>query len=209
MFKYFIAILIMSPFLPDALHAQQGSAARAAGDDAYGWLEDVSGEKQLAWARERNAETAKELAETADFAQLKADLLKILDSKERIPYVSKRGELFYNFWRDDKNPRGLWRRTTLEEYRKADPKWELLLDLDALAKAENENWVWAGAQALKAGGYRHYLISLSRGGADAEVVREFDMQTRSFVTDGFQLPEALDKKLASRARVGERGQQPA
>lgn len=190
MLKYFIAILIMSPFLPGDLHAQQASPAQAAGDDAYSWLEEVSGDKQLAWARARNAETAKELAETADFVQLKADLLKILDSKERIPYVSKRGKFFYNFWRDDKNPRGLWRRTTLAEYRKADPKWELLLDLDALAKAEGENWVWAGAEALKAGGYRHCLLSLSRGGADAGLVREFDLQTRSFVKDGFQLPEA-------------------
>ncbi|MDD2805568.1 MAG: hypothetical protein PHV33_08440 [Elusimicrobiales bacterium] len=174
--------------MPEKLPAQQQPAAP--GEDAYRWLEDVSGEKALTWARARNAETMKELAETTDFLRLRADLLKILDSRERIPYVAKRGEFFYNFWRDEKNPRGLWRRTTLEEYRKADPKWELLLDLDALAKEEKENWVWGGAHGLKAGGYRHYLISLSRGGADAEVVREFDLQTRTFVKDGFNLPEA-------------------
>ncbi|HOI45581.1 MAG TPA: prolyl oligopeptidase family serine peptidase, partial [Candidatus Aminicenantes bacterium] len=89
-----------------------------------------------------------------------------------------------------RTPRGVWRRATLEEYRKAEPKWDVLLDLDALSAAEKENWVWHGAQILKAGGYRHVLIKLSRGGADANVVREFDLESRSFVKDGFEIPEA-------------------
>lgn len=159
-------------------------------EDPYLWLEDVTGEKALDWVKARNAESAKELAEAPGFQALKADLLKIMDSKERIPYVSKQGPHFYNFWRDAKNPRGLWRRTTLAEYRKAEPRWEVILDLDALNKAEGENWVWGGAQILKAGGHRHALITLSRGGADATVTREFDLQTKAFVKDGFQLPEA-------------------
>jgi prolyl oligopeptidase len=100
------------------------------------------------------------------------------------------GAYYYNFWRDGQNPRGLWRRTTLEEYRKAEPRWDVLLDLDALGKSEKENWVWRGARVLKAGGYRLALIQLSRGGADATVIREFDMQTRAFVKGGFELPEA-------------------
>ncbi|MGD9642595.1 MAG: prolyl oligopeptidase family protein [Elusimicrobiales bacterium] len=169
------------------LNAQQPAPE---GGDPYKWLEDVGGERQLAWAKERNAETMQELGGSPAFEGLKEDLLKILDSRERIPYVSKRGGYYYNFWIDDKNPRGLWRRTTLEEYRKPEPKWEVLLDLDALGKAEGENWVWHGSQALKAGGYRHCLLSLSRGGADAEVVREFDIEKREFVKDGFNLPEA-------------------
>lgn len=187
MFGHFIAILIMSSSINSNLNAQQ--AVPEAGDP-YKWLEDVTGERAIAWAKERNAETMKKLAGNDAFTALEADLLKILDSKERIPYISKRGNYYYNFWRDDKNPRGLWRRTTLEEYRKPEPEWELLLDLDALAKAEGENWVWHGSQVLKAGGYRHCLISLSRGGADASVTREFDLETRAFVKDGFNLPEA-------------------
>lgn len=186
MLKYFIAILIMSIPFTNELGAQQ----IAPDGDPYQWLEDVAGERSIAWAKERNAETMGELGGGALFRKLKPDLLEILDSKERIPYISKRGKYYYNFWRDDKNPRGLWRRTTLKEYRKAEPKWEVLLDLDSLARDEGENWVWHGSQALKAGGYRHCLISLSRGGADAEVVREFDLKTRQFVKDGFDLPEA-------------------
>jgi prolyl oligopeptidase len=158
--------------------------------DPYLWLEEVTGEKALDWVKARNAESAKELTEGPAFQQLKADLLKIYDSKERIPYVSKHGDFYYNFWQDAKNPKGLWRRTTLAEYRKADPKWDVILDLDALGKTEKESWVWHGAQILKAGGYRHVLITLSRGGADASVTREFDLETRSFVKDGFQIPEA-------------------
>jgi prolyl oligopeptidase len=160
-----------------------------AADDPYGWLEDVGGEKPLAWAKERNAEAEKELAGTPEFAALKADLRAILDSKARIPYVQKRGAHFYNFWRDAKNPKGLWRRTTLEEYRKAEPAWEVVLDLDALAAAEKENWVWKGAQLLKPG-HERALVFLSRGGADATVTREYDVTKRAFVEGGFFLPEA-------------------
>jgi prolyl oligopeptidase len=168
----------------------QMSKAFSEREDPYLWLEEITGDKALEWVRARNAESRRELAETADFSALKADLLKILDSNERIPSVSKHGPYYYNFWRDAKNPRGLWRRTTLEEYRKAIPKWDVLLDLDALGAAEKENWVWQGAQILKAGGYRHVLINLSRGGADASVTREFDLKTRTFVKGGFELPEA-------------------
>jgi prolyl oligopeptidase len=111
------------------------------------------------------------------------------DSSARIPYVSKRGAFYYNFWRDAKNPKGLWRRTTFEEYRKPEPKWDVVIDLDALAKEEKENWVWRGAQILKPD-HKRCLVALSRGGADATVTREFDLETRGFVAGGFFLPEA-------------------
>ncbi len=159
-------------------------------EDPYLWLEEVLGEKSLDWVKARNAESVKEIAGAPGFETLKADLLKIMDSKERIPGVAKQGPFYYNFWKDAKNPQGLWRRTTLAEYRKPEPKWDVILDVDALGKTEKENWVWGGAQILKAGGYRHVLISLSRGGADARVVREFDLGTRTFVKGGFELPEA-------------------
>jgi len=161
-------------------------------DDPFGWLEDVTGEKPLAWVKDRNAESVGELTKTDAFAALESRLLKILDSNERIPFVSKSGGHFYNFWRDAKNPRGLWRRTTLDEYRKPNPNWEVVLDLDALAKDEKENWVFKGATFLRPS-YDRVLISLSRGGADATVVREFDMASKAFVKDGFILPEAKSR----------------
>jgi prolyl oligopeptidase len=164
--------------------------AAAIGDaDPYLWLEDVTGDKALGWVRQRNAESTAELAKTEEFQALNARLLSILDSQERIPFIEKRGALYYNFWRDERNQRGLWRRTTLEEYRKASPAWETVLDLDVLAQAEHENWVWHGAVWLEPEDDRA-LVLLSRGGADATVVREFDPQTKAFVTNGFALPEA-------------------
>lgn len=176
--------------LAGGLAAQQSPTSSAvAADDPYAWLEDVNGPKAIEWVKQRNAESSKELAEAAGFKPLKADLLAILDSKERIPYVSKRGPYFYNFWRDAKNPKGLWRRTTLEEYRTPEPKWDVIIDVDALAKQENENWVWRSASLLKPA-YKRALVSLSRGGADATVIREFDVESRTFVKDGFALPEA-------------------
>lgn len=164
----------------------QSPAAEA--PDKYRWLEDVSGARSLDWVSEHNALTRKELDTPASSA-LRARLRTILDAKERIPYVAKHGAHYYNFWRDAAHPRGLWRRTTLDQYRRAEPAWETVIDLDQLATAENENWVWVGSSCLKPADER-CLVSLSRGGGDARVVREFDLGARAFVTDGFVLAEA-------------------
>ena len=157
--------------------------------DPFMWLEDVTGDKALEWVRERNAKTQTKFEADPNFNKLRDDLLAILDSDARIPMVSKSGEYYYNFWRDKKNERGLWRRTTLDEYRKTEPKWEVILDLDKLAKDESENWVWSGVSLLRPN-YDRGLINLSRGGADATVTREFDLEKREFVKGGFERPEA-------------------
>ncbi len=164
----------------------------ASATDPFLWLEDVTGDKALGWVKQRNAASTAALAETEQFEQLKQRLLDILDSDDRIPLISKAGDYYYNFWRDAENKRGLWRRTTLDEYRKDEPAWETVLDLDKLAEAENENWVWKGVD-FQEPGYERCLISLSRGGADATVVREFDVTTGAFVEDGFFLPEAKSR----------------
>jgi prolyl oligopeptidase len=158
-------------------------------EDENQWLEDVTGDKQLAWVREQNATSQSELEATPGFEALRLRLLSIYDSKEKIPAVVVRGKWLYNFWKDEANPRGLWRRTTLSEYKKKKPKWDVVLDLDALGKNEGENWVWHGADCLYPK-YEKCLISLSRGGADADVVREFNTVTKTFVEGGFTLPEA-------------------
>jgi prolyl oligopeptidase len=164
------------------------TATPAAPEDRYLWLEDVGGEKALDWVRARNKEAAAAL-ETGDFPAMEKRILDILDSEARIPYVEKLGPYYYNLWKDAKNPRGLWRRTTLEEYRKDRPAWETVIDLDALGASENVNWVWQGADCLKPD-YKRCIVQLSRGGADADVVREFDLESRTFVKDGFSVPEA-------------------
>jgi len=158
-------------------------------DDPFLWLEDVQGEAALAWVRERNAESQKLLMARPEYAPTRERLLQVMNSKERIPYVSRRGAWFYNLWQDETHKRGLWRRTSLAEYRKAAPAWETVLDLDALGAAEGENWVWGGAVGL-APSHARCLVMLSRGGADANVVREFDTVAKAFVKDGFVLPEA-------------------
>ena len=158
-------------------------------EDPYLWLEDVTSERAMDWVREQNAVSTRELESAADFEPTRQRLLTLLDSKERIPYVDKHGSWYYNFWRDEKKPRGLWRRTTLAEFKKADPAWEIVLDLDTLSAAEKENWVWKGYEVLYPT-YDRCLVFLSRGGADAKVVREFDMKTKAFIKDGFYLPEA-------------------
>ena len=165
------------------------STAPPALEDPYLWLEDVTGERSLAWVREQNAISTRELEAFAGFEPIRRGLLAILDSKDKIPYVAKHGAYYYNFWRDDKNIRGLWRRTTLEEFKKAAPAWETVLDLDQLAAAEKENWVWKGYDVLYPT-YDRCLVFLSRGGADAKVAREFDLKAKEFVRNGFYLSEA-------------------
>lgn len=165
------------------------AAADAAATDPNLWLEDVTGEKSLAWVRERNARAEAEITTTSTFQRLETDLLAIFNSDERIPTIEKIGDHYYNFWKDKSHKRGVWRRTTLEEYRKDDPVWETVLDIDALNAAEGVNWVWHGAECLKPA-YARCLIALSRGGADADVTREFDLVAKDWVKDGFQRPEA-------------------
>ena len=158
-------------------------------DDPHLWLENVTGKEQLDWVRERNKKTQTHFEASEAFTTLRDDLQMILDSDERIPLISKSGDHYYNFWRDKEHVRGIWRRTSLEEYRKDDPEWELVLDLDELAKREDENWVWSGSSILRPD-YDRALIELSRGGADASVTREFDLKNKAFVENGFERREA-------------------
>ena len=166
-----------------------GAALAADNADPHQWLEEVTGEQALDWVKARNAEAEARLANNPAFARTESAIREVLDSDARIPGVYKMGQYYYNFWKDQANPRGLWRRTTLAEYRKAQPAWETILDLDALNKAEGENWVWHGADCLRPS-YERCLIALSRGGADADVTREFNLATKSWVEGGFFRPEA-------------------
>ena len=167
-----------------------GASAQApSNDDPYAWLEDVGGERSMDWVKARNAKAEAELAATPEFAKLEAEIRAILDSDAKIPGVEKIGDYYYNFWKDKQHERGLWRRTTLAEYRKPQPRWETVLDLDALNAAEGTKWVWHGADCLRPA-YERCLIALSPGGSDADVTREFDLTTKRFVEDGFFRPEA-------------------
>ncbi|HQA01737.1 MAG TPA: prolyl oligopeptidase family serine peptidase [Thermomonas sp.] len=158
-------------------------------DDPYAWLEDVSGAKSLDWVKARNAKAEADIASSAPFKTLEAQIRASLDSTAKIPGVEKIGAYYYNFWKDAQHQRGLWRRTTLDEYRKPEPAWETVLDLDALNTAEGTQWVWHGANCLRPK-YQRCLIALSPGGSDADVTREFDLTTKQFVQDGFFRPEA-------------------
>lgn len=107
-------------------------------EDPYLWLEEVMGEKAISWVRDQNARSQKTLEASPQFAAIRDKALEVLNSRARIPAIVKRGNWYYNFWQDEKNVRGVWRRTTMEEYRKADPKWETVLDVDQLARDEKE-----------------------------------------------------------------------
>jgi prolyl oligopeptidase len=186
--------LIIAAALSAATLAPALAQAPAA-DDPYLWLEDVAGERPLAWVRSRNALAEKEFGADPRFEPMRKSFTEVLDSRDRIATVTRMGDHYYNFWRDADNPRGIWRRTTLDEYRSSRPRWETVFDLDQLARRESENWVWKGVDCLRPTSpkapYRHCLLSLSRGGADAVVIREFDLVDLRMVIgkDAFVLGE--------------------
>jgi prolyl oligopeptidase len=173
--------------------ASQGTAPVPVDENV--WLEDIYGEEQLAWVREQNSRT-EDLLEDAGYAELETSILEVLDSTDRIAMVGKRGEWYYNFWKDSQNPKGLWRRTTWESYLTDSPDWDVLLDVDELSRTEGEEWVFHGATFLRpaAGApYRLALLALSPDGGDANRYREFDVEARGFVDPargGFDLPTA-------------------
>jgi prolyl oligopeptidase len=156
-------------------------------DDPYLWLEDIEGPRALEWVEAQNAATVKLFSQGQAAAD--RDLLKtIFDRPENIPYPARVGGQLFNLWQDAANPRGLWRTTTLESFRREAPAWNVLLDLDALAQRENEDWVLKSTSILP-GTHDRAILSLSRGGADAVALREFDIASRDFVPNGFHLPE--------------------
>ena len=157
-------------------------------DDPYLWLEDIEGPTALAWVAAQNERTLSAFG-TDEFAADRDVLAAIFDRPDKIPYIGRRGPYFYNFWTDAQHPRGLWRRTTPDSFRLEQPSWEILLDIDALAAAEGEDWIWSGA-ATRPGTHDRAILRLSRGGSDAVVLREFDLASKAFVSDGYFLPEA-------------------
>ncbi len=187
MSKLAVACLVAGLATAAPLTASAKEAAMT--PDPYAWLEDVEGAKPLEWVKAQNAKTEARLAGTPQFKQMESSIREVLDSDAKIPGVQKIGAFYYNFWKDRQHERGVWRRTTLDEYRKPNPKWETVLDLDALNRTENAQWVWHGADCLRPD-YQRCLVALSRGGSDADVTREFDLGTKQFVKDGFFRPEA-------------------
>jgi len=181
-------------------------------DDPYLWMEEIEGTRAMDWAKAQNARTLPVLQGDARYATLESQALAILNAKDRIPGVSFAGDgTLRNFWQDKDHVRGIWRKTTLDSYRGAEPAWETILDIDALSKAENANWVFKGASCLPPEDTR-CLITLSNGGKDAVTVREFDTVTKTFVAGGFELPEGkqnytwLDKDTLLVGREWEPGQ---
>ena len=157
-------------------------------DDPYLWLEEVESDEALAWVRNQTAATANQLQDAA-FQRDQDSLYELATLPTNIPMITRRGDYVYNFWQDADHVRGIWRRTTLDSYRTDAPDWDVLLDIDALAVEEDEDWVYQGSQSCEPD-HERVLLRLSRGGADAAEIREYDLPSRSFVEGGFAVPES-------------------
>ncbi|WP_245508845.1 hypothetical protein [Bradyrhizobium nanningense] len=166
----------------------QTLAPATAAEDPFLWLEEIEGPRALAWAHTENDKTLSALQSDARYQRFYGEALHVLQAKDRIPYVSLGRLGLNNFWQDENQMRGVLRRTTLESYRTQSPRWETILDVDALAAAEKKNWIYKGASCLPPE-ERLCLLDLSDGGKDAVFVREFDAVAKTFVTNGFELPE--------------------
>jgi prolyl oligopeptidase len=166
-----------------------GPQAEAGADDPYLWLEDIHGQRAMTWVERENARSVAALKGDPRYETFHQAALTIVNATDRIPAPDLIGTMVFNFWQDPTNVRGLWRRATPDSYASATPAWETVLDLDKLSADEKANWVWHGANCPPPH-YRRCLIGLSDGGEDADTVREFDLQTKSFVDGGFNLPRS-------------------
>jgi len=163
--------------------------AAVAPQDPFLWLEEPRSPRALAWVKAHNAVSVGRLTQDRRYEGIEADVRRILMAKDRLPVPALRNGWVYNFWQDAEHARGLWRRARPEEYARPEPRWQVLLDIDRLNKDEGQDWVWEGASCLPPA-YEDCLVSLSHGGQDAVVVREFDVSRASFAAGGFVLPEA-------------------
>ena len=170
-----------------ALGVAAMTAPALAAEDPYQWLEEWTTPRAMEWVGAHNAVTVKRLTDDPQYATLFDQALAIARAKDRIPMPSFRNGRIMNFWQDQEHLRGIWRATTLDDYRTAQPHWQTVLDIDALGKAEGKSWVFKGAECLRPD-ERLCLVSLSDGGEDAVEVREFDLTTVQFVSGGFHLP---------------------
>ncbi len=180
-----LALAAALVFAAAPIAAQESDA-----EDPYIWLEEIQGERALAKVDQWNADTEAVLTAQAEYPLAKAWARQILDDTRQIAMPDAiMGDQVTNLWRDADNPRGLWRTATLQSYLAGAPEWRTLIDVDQLGEDEGQSWVWHGANCL-APEYTRCLVSLSPGGTDADVVREFDIATGAFVEGGFTLPEA-------------------
>jgi prolyl oligopeptidase len=182
-----LAALIGAAVLAGA-KVDKNPQATAGAADPYLWLEDVHGAQALEWVKGQNAKSTAVLQADPDYRKDYDAILKVLDATDRIPYGELDHQYVFNFWQDAEHPKGIWRRTSIADYANAAPAWDVLLDLDQLAREEHENWVWHGADCAPS--LKRCLLTLSRGGGDAAVVREFDPDAKAFVKNGFELAEA-------------------
>jgi prolyl oligopeptidase len=157
--------------------------------DPYLWLENVDAEKSLEWVNQWNKKTLEVLTSQPDYQSIYDKNLEIYNSTDRIADPTIYGDYIYNFWQDQDHERGIWRRTTLKSYLSGTPEWETVIDIDKLSEKDNVKWVFKGATGLYPD-YNKFLVNLSKGGGDAVIVKEFDAVSKSFVENGFYVPEA-------------------
>jgi prolyl oligopeptidase len=185
-FSYVVVLFLISI---SCTHLDKGGPMGLEEKDSYLWLEEVEGKKALDWVRTQNKRSAKQLESDPNFKKYYDKASKLYTDKDKLAFGSFRGDYIYNFWQDTEHVRGQWRRAKISDYVNSTPNWELILSFDHLAKSEKENWVFKGVSCLPSD-HNRCLLSLSRGGKDAVVIREFDISTKAFVPDGFQLEEA-------------------
>ncbi len=158
-------------------------------EDKYLWLEEIDGPKALEFVEKQNKATVEELSAEKDYQAIYNKSLKIYNSSERIAYPTIYGNYVYNFWKDEDHVRGIWRRSLLESYTNGNPVWETLLDIDELLKEDDIKWVYKGSSGLYPD-YNRFLVRLSKGGGDAVVTKEFDVDKKQFIENGFSIDES-------------------
>ncbi|TCK44352.1 prolyl oligopeptidase [Paraburkholderia sp. BL8N3] len=160
--------------------------------DPFITLESLDSTKVDAWVGAQNDRTENEFGKTPAADALTARLAKAYTSQDRIVTCSRYGDWGYNTWQDDEHPLGIVRRTPWSAWLAGKPQWQTVLDVDSLnlnnIKDDDTRWALHDFDMLYPT-WDRALVSLSPGGSDACIVREFDIESRAFVAGGFELPD--------------------
>lgn len=156
-------------------------------EDPLLWLEDRTSKPALDWVHRQNGLTKERLQGDPSYQARFETALELMTAEDNIAVGYELRGHVYNFWQDKANVLGLWRRTTVASYKTEKPDWQTIIDFDALSQKEGVKWVFSGARRLYPD-FDRCLLSLSPDGGDASEMREFDIETDSFVEGGFRAP---------------------
>jgi len=181
-----VSLALVTSLKVSAMEGQTSGSIPAPKANSLAWLEERTGSRALEWVRVQSMRTIDQLTADRRYAEFRAAAVQVTQDESRLPGDSVGGWIheswIYRVWTDNSHPRGLLQRTLLETYGDPIPSWTTLLDIDAFGRRAGKAYDIALGKCL---GSRCLLGLVVGGATDSILWKEFDVDRRSFVKDGF------------------------